>query len=88
MIKYNNMQETINDSVEVSGKFSGGNFTPVYFIWNNREIRIEKINLTYTERTGRSKLYYFSVSDDAGNVYKLQFNSEDLKWILLEIYAE
>ena len=54
---------------------------------HGREVIITKINLTYSKRDGRDKFYYFAVTDGA-NYFKLQFNTENLLWTLLETYVE
>jgi hypothetical protein len=60
---------------------------PLKFLWNNRLYTIEKINLTYHHYEGRTKFYYFAVSDSA-NYFKMQFDSNSLNWTLLETYSE
>lgn len=83
------MLETINQPIEVVAKFSSNNLTPVKFFWpgHGREILIKKVNLAYSSREGRTKLYFFAVSDDS-SYFKLQFNSESLSWTLLEVFSE
>ena len=91
------MFNEINEPIQVIAKFvhlrqgSGGQVgnktIPVKFLWNGKEILIRKVNLTYSRREGRSKFYFFAVSDDV-NYFKLQFNSENLQWTLLESYAD
>ncbi len=77
----------INEPIEVIAKFSGNKTIPLKFLWHGREIIIKKVNLAYTSFTGRTKFYYFAVSDST-NYFKLQFNTENLNWTLLESYAE
>ena len=81
------MLEEINEPIEVIAKFTGAQAIPVKFLWQGREILIKKINLTYARFEGRSKFYFFAVSDNA-NYFKLQFNSANLQWTLLESYAD
>jgi hypothetical protein len=81
------MFETINEPIEVIAKFSQNRTIPVKFLWNGREVLVSKVNLVYSRLVGRTKFYYFAVSDSA-NYFKLQFNSENLQWTLLESYAE
>ena len=81
------MLEQINDPIEVIAKFSGNQTIPVKFLWHGREILIKKVNLAYSRREGRVKFYFFAVSDSV-NYFKLQFNSDNLAWTLLESYAE
>jgi hypothetical protein len=81
------MLETVNEGVRVRAVFAQGKLMPESFIWGERQIVIKKINLTYARFTGRAKLYYFAVSDEA-NYFKLEFNTENLVWTLLETYVE
>ena len=81
------MFNEINEPIEVIAKFSGNKAIPVKFLWQGREILIKKINLAYARFEGRSKFYFFAVSDNA-NYFKLQFNSDNLTWTLLETYAD
>lgn len=81
------MLEQINDPIDVIAKFTGDKTIPVKFLWNGKEFLIQKVNLAYSQFIGRTKIYYFAVSDSA-NYFKLQFNTETLAWTLLESYAE
>jgi len=54
---------------------------PMTFKWGNRYYQVRKINLVHSERRGREKLTFFSVSDDA-NAFRLVYSSEAMKWEL------
>lgn len=54
---------------------------PYLFFWNNRPIKVSKINFVHTSKNGSSLFYHFSVSSDS-NFYKLCFDSSKLKWFL------
>ena len=81
------MFNEINEPIEVIAKFTRTETVPVKFLWNGREILVKKVNLVYSSFIGRTKFYFFAVSDDT-NYFKLQFNTENLQWILLETYAD
>ena len=81
------MFSQINEPIEVISKFKTGLMEPVKFLWGGREYLVKKINLSWSHFEGRSKIYYFAVSDGA-NYFKLRFNSENLSWTLLESYTE
>lgn len=81
------MYEPINQPVQVAALFWDGHAKPLKFLWNGREYPVKSVNLAYARHEGRSKLYYFTVSDES-NYFKLQFNSDDLTWTLLETYVE
>jgi hypothetical protein len=81
------MLEEINQIVEVVTIFKTNQVIPWKFLWQGREYIIRKINLVYSSWEGRNKIYYFTVSDSA-NYFKLQFNTDNLKWTLLESYVD
>jgi len=82
-----NMFEEINQPIEVIAKFAGNKTIPVKFLWHGREILVKKVNLSYSRFEGRVKFHFFAVSDNT-NYFKLQFNSDNLTWTLLESYAD
>jgi len=81
------MLEQINEPIDVIAKFLGNKTIPIKFLWHNREILIKKVNLTYSRVVGRGRFYFFAVSDNT-NYFKLQFNTENLQWTLLETYVD
>ncbi len=81
------MLEEVNEPIEVVAVFQGNKFEPYKFLWNGREIKIKQVNLAYSNWDGRSKIYYFAVSDN-NNYFKLKFDTDKLTWTLLETYVE
>jgi len=81
------MLELINEPIEVIATFAEGKLAPAKFLWQGKEFLIKKINLAYSSWQGRTKFYYFAVTDN-NNYFKLQFNADTLGWTLLESYAE
>ncbi len=81
------MFEQINESIEVIVKFQDNQLKPVKFLWHDKEYLVQKVNLAWSSREGRTKFYYFAVSDGA-NYFKLRFDSENLSWMILESYSE
>jgi hypothetical protein len=81
------MFEEINDPIQVATVFAGGEIKPLKFLWHGKEFLVKKVNLAYSRFEGRAKVYYFAVSDQ-NNYFKLQFNSDNLIWTLLESYIE
>ena len=81
------MLEEINEPIDVVAQFKANRLVPLKFLWQSQEIVVTKVNLTYSSRTGRGKNYYFAVSDGV-NYFKLQFDTENLTWTLLESYVE
>ncbi len=91
------MFNEINEPIDVACRFIGNKIIPLKFFWpasaeasagrHGREIAVKTVNLTWSSWEGRSKIYYFAVSDSV-NYFKLRFNSENLKWTLLESYTD
>lgn len=54
---------------------------PSVFIWNGRQIKIDKINLVHTSKDGLITFYHFSISS-GGNFYRLRFDTKKLNWNL------
>jgi hypothetical protein len=81
------MLEQINEPIQVVTIFKDNQLIPFKFLWQGREIMVKKVNLSYSRFEGRVKYYFFAVSDSV-NYFKLQFNTDDLSWTLLESYAD
>jgi len=80
----NMIYEKVDQPVEVLAAFRKDRAEPMTFKWGNRYYQVKKINLVHTEREGREKVYYFSVSDDTA-AFRLSFRSETLAWRLEEM---
>lgn len=76
--------EKVQEPVEVVVAFHRNRPEPMMFKWGKQYYQIKKVNLVHTERVGREKIYYFSVSDTA-NAYRLSFRTESLQWLLEEM---
>ena len=76
--------EKVNQPVEVLVAFRNERPEPMVFKWGARYFQVQKVNLVHSERVGREKVYYFSVSDEA-NAYRLSFRTESLQWQLEEL---
>ena len=76
--------EQVKQPVEVVVVFKQRKPEPFLLKWGKRYIRLRKVHLVHSERIGRDKVYYFSVSDDA-NAYRLSFSTETLNWHMDEV---
>ncbi|MBN1827346.1 MAG: hypothetical protein JW958_13890 [Candidatus Eisenbacteria bacterium] len=74
--------ESIGERIKVRADFEGGRVTPLLFKRNGRRHRIGEVNLRWEDREGGRKLHYFSVTDDAGDVYQLHLDGADMEWRL------
>ncbi len=79
--------EWVNEPVEVRVDFCGRHVMPRAMRWNNRTYPIDRVNMVHSSNNGECKLFFFSVSDKT-NYFKLQLNTSNLEWRLVEMYAE
>lgn len=61
--------------------FKNHQIQPYLFFWKGRPIKVDKINLIHTSKTGTSVFYHFSISSDS-NFYRLKFDTVKLSWFL------
>lgn len=80
------MAETVNEhvSVDLVSSHTKGAAFPYVLSWRRRRYLIQKIGLHHTFREGRVLFHLFSVSDGT-TYFKLQFDTETLRWKLLEV---
>lgn len=78
------MYTSVAEPVDVLVAFKRDTVEPMTFKWGNRYYQVRKVNLVHSERKGRDKITYFSVSDEA-NAYRLAYSSETMKWSLEEM---
>lgn len=80
------MAESIDESVSVdllSNHIKGYAF-PWVIHWRGNRYIVTKVGFHHTTREGKTLYHIFSVSD--GNaLFKLRFDTETLKWRLLEV---
>lgn len=81
------MYQFLNDPVDVLASFGRHGAKPLRMRWNDRDYRIQQVNLIHTGREGTKRVFYFSVSDDA-NAFKLKLDPDILEWRLVELYAD
>lgn len=80
------MQEIINEKVSVLtlyNKNKGLNM-PVKFRWHEKIYKINKLGFYHKYKKGRTIIHVFSVSNDS-MAFRLEFDSENLSWILAEV---
>lgn len=80
------MTQEINEPVSVSLVYDSkqGHCGPRSIIWKNRIYRVNKIGLRHSYRKGEKLLYIFSVICGAV-FFKLEFDTDNLHWRLLEL---
>lgn len=74
----------VKESVDVLVAFQKQKPKPMMFKWGKRYYQVDKVNLVHTERVGREKIYYFSVSDKT-HAFRLAFSTESMQWHLEEM---
>ncbi len=83
----NNINE-INEKVQLVVDFSPRKITPLLLLWRGQKIKIVKQNLCFQKQNGAKSYYYFFVSDQNDNCYKLCFDTDKLIWVLVEVTYE
>lgn len=74
--------ETIDEQVSVNLLDT----KPTMLFWNGRRYSITQTGLHHVLREGRTLMHIFSVTD--GNTsFKLQLDTETLRWRLLALYV-
>ena len=74
--------EAIDEAVSVRADFQGGRVTPLAFKRKGREHRVTRVNARWVDRAGKHPHFYFSITDENGDVYQLQLQGGDLTWRL------
>jgi hypothetical protein len=80
--------EAIDEAVAVRADFSGGTVTPLAFRRRGREHRVARVNTRWIDRMGKHPRFFFSITDESGDVYQLQLQSGDLLWWLDSVTLE
>ena len=81
------MHEMLNDPIDVMVAFKDNRVLVRAMRWNERNYKIDQVNLVHTAREGSKRVFYFSVSDTA-NYFKLKLDPELLEWRLVELYTD
>jgi len=84
----NMRSEALDEAVSVRADFHGGSVTPVAFRRRGREHRVARVNARWVDRAGKHPRFYFSVTDESGDVYQLQLQGGDLLWWLDTVTLE
>jgi hypothetical protein len=80
--------EPLDEPVKVRADFQGGTITPVLVRRGETRLAIRAVNTRWHDVRGRSRLCYFSVTADSGDVYQLRFDPGDLTWRLEFVMVE
>lgn len=75
------------DPIEVIAVFGTDSLKPHSFKWSGKRFVVEKINLTFSRRTGDGREVYYAVSAE-GNYFKLVLETTALRWFLEEAEIE
>lgn len=69
----------IDESIKVGAVFSCGEVNPIWFSWNERQIRIRETSFVWKTREGSAVIVHFSVTDGQG-LFEILYNKETMKW--------
>lgn len=73
----------IGEKITAAVVFKNGMILPKKFIWNGRELKVNKIDLNYSKRVGNVIMRFFSVEVfEEDGAYQLSFNTNDMIWRL------
>ncbi|MDA0208286.1 MAG: hypothetical protein O3B64_02680 [bacterium] len=76
----------LNDPIDVIVKFIEGRIHPHHVKWGKHTYAMKTVNLIHRAKEGSKHVVYFGVSDDTMYM-KLRFDTHDLQWRLVEVYA-
>lgn len=82
------MIEEIGENIDVVAAFTGGKIMPMLFSWHNRRYYNLKVESTWNEKEGESKLVHIMVTADSPNQYEICFNTQNFKWSLIKVYHD
>lgn len=80
--------ERLDERIKVRADFGGGCITPIMFIRRGEAHRIKQVNCRWIDREGSTKIYYFSVTVESGDVYQIHLNTGDMTWHLDQVMME
>ena len=80
--------ERLDEKVKVRADFGGGIIKPLVFMRRNQIHRVASVNCRWMDREGTSKIYYFSITSDSGDVYQIHLNAGDITWHLDQVMIE
>lgn len=81
------MHEFLHDPIDVVVSFSNNRVLPRQMRWNQKDYKIEQVNLVHSAREGQKRVFYFSISDTV-NYFKIKLDPECLEWHLVELYTD
>lgn len=77
----------IKEQIEVLAIFDKERARPFSFKWAGKKFIVEKINLTFSQKVGLGKLFYYSITSE-GNYFKLVFEANEMRWFIEEVVTE
>jgi len=80
--------ERIDEAVAVRADFQGSVVSPIAFRRQRREHRVSRVNARWVERSGKHPSFFFSITDESGDVYQLQLQTADMVWWLDTVTLE
>jgi hypothetical protein len=81
------MHEYLNDPISVTVDFIDRKVRPRIIRWDNRDYKINSVNMINSTNEDGEHVFYFSVSDKI-NFMKLRLNTQNLEWRLVELYTD
>ncbi|MCE5277670.1 MAG: hypothetical protein ABFD92_02625 [Planctomycetaceae bacterium] len=79
--------EKIQEPIRVVAEFSGGQASPVRFVWGRRTYEIKAVNARWSDRTSEGYTLHYSVQVGQ-ETYFIHFASSEMQWWLDQVAVE
>ena len=73
------------EPIDVIAVFSKGVIKPLRFRWETKAYAVKRVHLRHEEREGREHIRFFSVTDVAGNPFRLVFLPLKGEWYIEQV---
>jgi len=74
--------EALNEAVKVRADFHGGRVRPLLIRRGEAVYRVVRVNGTWEDREGRHRIFWYSVTADTGDVFRICLKTAEMLWWL------
>ncbi len=76
----------VNEPIKVGAIFGDNKkkLKPVWFVWSGKKYDIREITYIWTQKTGKSSIHHFTVTDGA-NLFDISYSADTIVWTLHSI---
>ena len=72
--------EALNEAVKVRADFQGGKIRPLLIRRGDRVYKVKRVNGAWEDLEGRHKIYWFSVTVDSSDVFRVCLKTGEMLW--------